>query len=219
MTAAEILSNDIPVLQLNETAATALDQMAEAHVSSLPVCDGSKYVGVIREEALLETDARQLLSNLTAICEPTAVLPTDFFLVPLKWMHLRKLNVIPVVSAEHTYLGAIRADELLHAAAHYTAAAEPGGIIIFEIKPLNFSISEIGRIIESNDAQIIHLNSWSDPATGMLMVAVKINKTDIHDILASFERYEYNVVQYFGENLSEVELRDNYQHLMNYLNI
>jgi acetoin utilization protein AcuB len=48
---------------------------------------------------------------------------------------------------------------------------------------------------------------------------VKINKTDLQDVLASLERYEYNVVQYFGENLSEEELRLNFDHLMNYLNI
>jgi acetoin utilization protein AcuB len=51
------------------------------------------------------------------------------------------------------------------------------------------------------------------------MVAIKVNKNDIQDILSSFERYEYNVIQYFGENLSEEELRLNYDHLMNYLNI
>lgn len=219
MTAAEILSTDIPVLQLNETAATALDRMAEAHTNCLPVLNGRQYVGLIREEDLLEEDARQLLSERTTLCEPASVLPTDFFLVPLKLMHLRKFNVVPVVTPEKLYLGAIRSDDLLHVAAHYNAAAEPGGIIIFQVKPLNFSISEIGRIVESNDAKIIHLNTWTDPASGMLMVAIKINKSDIHDILASFERYEYDVLQYFGENLSEAALRDNFQHLMNYLNI
>ncbi|MFN4285413.1 MAG: CBS domain-containing protein [Lacibacter sp.] len=219
MTAAEILTNDIPVLQLNETAATALDRMAQAHLNCLPLLDGSKYVGVIREEDLLEADERRLLSELTGMCDPVAALPTDFFLLPLKLMHLRKCSLVPVVNAQQEYLGAICAEDLLHVAARYNAADEPGGIILFQIKPLNFSISEIGRIVESNDAKIIHINTWNDTVAGMLMVAVKINKTDIHDILASFERYEYEVVQYFGENLSEAELRDNYRHLMNYLNI
>jgi hypothetical protein len=95
----------------------------------------------------------------------------------------------------------------------------PGGIIILQIKPTSFYISEIGRIVESNNARIIHLNTWTDPSSGELMVAIKVNKNDIQDILASFERYEYNVIQYFGENLSEEELRLNYDHLMNYLNI
>ncbi len=85
--------------------------------------------------------------------------------------------------------------------------------------PHNFSISELGRIVESNDARIIHLNTWTDNTNGQLMIAIKINKTDLQDVLASFERYEYNVVQYFGENLSEEELRLNFDHLMNYLNI
>jgi phosphoribosylanthranilate isomerase len=124
-----------------------------------------------------------------------------------------------VVNKEGTLLGIIAEEELLQAVSHYNAASQPGGVIILQVHPNNFSISEIGRIVESNNAKIIHLNTWTDASSGQLMVAVKMNKSDIHDVLASFERYQYNVVQYFGENLTEDELKDNYEHLMNYLNI
>lgn len=107
---------------------------------------------------------------------------------------------------------------MLMSLATYTAAGEPGGIILLRMRPINLIISEIGRIIESCDARMLHLNSWTD-TTGQLLVAIKVNKTDIIDLVASFERYEYEVLHYFGENLSADAMKSNYEHLMNYLNI
>lgn len=83
----------------------------------------------------------------------------------------------------------------------------------------SFSFSEICKMVETNDAQITQLNTWWNTQTESLIVTIKINKYEISDILATFQRYEYQVKYYFGEELYENELRSNYDHLMNYLNI
>jgi acetoin utilization protein AcuB len=41
----------------------------------------------------------------------------------------------------------------------------------------------------------------------------------VSDIVATFQRYEYSVKYYFGEELYENEIKTNYDHLMNYLNM
>jgi hypothetical protein len=41
----------------------------------------------------------------------------------------------------------------------------------------------------------------------------------VSDLISTFQRYEYNVKYYFGEELYENELKTNYDNLMNYLNI
>lgn len=219
MTAAELITNNIPHLQSTDTVQQALDLMHEFHVAELPLVINQKLAGLIKEEDLQDADAGAEVIHFQPLAEQVKVNESDFFLAPLKLMQQRKLDLLPVVKEDGEYLGVITADDLLNAAAHYNAASEPGAIIILQMAPNNFSISELGRIVETNDARIIHLNTWTDPTNGQLMVAVKINKPDIQDILATLERYEYNVVQYFGENLSEEELRLNFDHLMNYLNI
>ena len=83
----------------------------------------------------------------------------------------------------------------------------------------NYSFSEISRLVETNDAQITQLNTYTDPDTGLMQVTVKINKKEISDIVATFQRYEYSIKYYFGEELYENELRSNYDNLMNYLKI
>ncbi|HMO33990.1 MAG TPA: CBS domain-containing protein [Lacibacter sp.] len=219
MTAADIISNDLPVLQMTDTAAQALQYMEDNEVTELPLLNDNKLVGLLRRDDLGELRPATPLHQCLDQADASLVRPTDFFLVPLKLMHQRRLSMVPVVNDGRDFLGLVRAQDLLHTVASYNAAAEPGGVIILQMTPTHFSISEIGRIVESNDAKIIHLNTWTEPRSGLLMVAIKVNKNDIHDILASLERYEYEVVHYFGENLSEEELRLNFDHLMNYLNI
>jgi predicted XRE-type DNA-binding protein len=83
----------------------------------------------------------------------------------------------------------------------------------------NFSFSEISKLVETNDAQITQLNTYWDGNNGSFLVTLKINKFEISDIISTFQRYEYQVKYYFGEELYENELRSNYDHLMNYLSI
>jgi len=219
MTAAELISNHIPILQTTDTVRQALDWMNENRTTELPVVNDQKYVGLVYEDDIEEEDETSSIALFLHNGKPVNINPADFFLVPLKIMHQQKLSLLPVVKEDGELMGIITREDLLQAASHYNAAAVPGGIVILQMQPNSFYISEIGRIVESNNAKIIHLNTWTDSSTGELMVAIKVNKNDIQDILSSFERYEYNVIQYFGENLSEEELRLNYDHLMNYLNI
>jgi len=219
MTSAELITNHIPSLQTTDTVRLALDLMQDHHVTELPVLENHKYIGLVHEEELEDVEENETVERYLQIGNPAKVSPVDFFLVPLKIMHQQQLSLLPVVKDDGELMGVITREELLNASSHYNSASIPGGIVILQMSPNSFYISEIGRIVESNNAKIIHLNTWTDTSTGELMVAIKVNKSDIQDILASFERYEYNVIQYFGENLSEEELKVNYDHLMNYLKI
>jgi acetoin utilization protein AcuB len=52
-----------------------------------------------------------------------------------------------------------------------------------------------------------NLNTSNDPETGLMQVTIRINKPEISDIVATFQRYEYNVKYSFGEELYANELR------------
>jgi acetoin utilization protein AcuB len=100
-----------------------------------------------------------------------------------------------------------------------TGVDEPGGLILLELDPSAFSFSEICKLVETNDAQITQLNTYRDSALGLLYATIRVNKMEISDIVATFQRYDYHVKYYFGEELYQNELKTNYDHLMNYLNI
>jgi hypothetical protein len=116
-------------------------------------------------------------------------------------------------------LGAIGEDDLFRQLAVFAGIEEQGGIIIIEMEKSDFSIGELNRLVESNDAYITQLNSFLDTASQLLTITIRVNKAEISDIVATLQRHEYNIKYYYGEELYQNELQSNFFHLMNYLNI
>ena len=96
---------------------------------------------------------------------------------------------------------------------------EPGGIFVVEMQKQKFSVGELCRLVETNDAFVTQLNTYTEHLSGLLIVTFKINKTEVSDILATLQRYEYKVRYYFGEEYYENELKENFDNLMSYLNV
>ena len=219
MFAGELISRNIPFLHLEDNAAKALQEMNDFHVSHLPVVDEEKYLGLISEDDLLDTDDNRTMESLRGSFTAPFVRQNDFFLLAVKRAKDLHLSVVPVVSEQYELLGAIGEEDLFRQLALFAGIEEVGGIIIQKKKKSDFSVGEINRLIESNDAYITQLNSYLDTNTQLLTITIRINKVEISDILATLQRHEYNVKYHYGEELYQNELQNNFVNLMNYLNI
>jgi acetoin utilization protein AcuB len=215
----ELISTSVPLLSLNDKVYQALQLMNDHHVTQLPVVHDDKYAGMINEDDLFNEDEEITLLQIQQKFSQVSVLPTAYFYDAIQLANDYGLTVVPVTEKDKTWVGAISTTELLKFLSHSTGVAEPGGIIVLEMEKRNFSFSEIIKLVETNDAQITQLNTSFDNNLGVFYVTLKINKFEISDIVATFQRYEYQVKYYFGEELYENELRNNFDHLMNYLNI
>ncbi len=217
----DLISSSLPVLALNDTILHAQEMMNEHHIFHLPVVNDDRYVGLIKEDELLNVpDERLLIEALLPRFSKMAVPAQAHFSEAVQIANEYGLSVVPVIELinhEAQWVGAISSEDLLKYLGRITGADEPGGIIVLEIERNNFTFSEIGKIVETNDAQITQLNTYYDNQLQVLILTLKINKFEVSDIVATFQRYEYNVKYYFGEELYQNELRSNYDHLMNYL--
>jgi acetoin utilization protein AcuB len=215
----DIISNSIPSLTGKDSVGHALSLMEEFHLSHLAVTEQDKYSGLVFEDDLMNQDEGELLDMIAHRFSKIAVQANSHSLEAVQIANDYRLTVVPVIEKEGEYVGVITASDLLHVLGRLTGASEPGAVIVLEMEQRSFSFSEISKMVETNDAQITQLNTWWNTQSESLIVTIKINKYEISDILATFQRYEYQVKYYFGEELYENELRSNYDHLMNYLNI
>lgn len=216
----DLHSQVLPYLHLHDKVYQALQMMNESHVSHLPIVDGDKFVGLISEDDLLQADNDTAdLSTLQQSFSVNSVKEDEHFLQAVKLAVENGYSVVPVVNEENEITGTVAYADLLKQASTFMNINEPGGLIVLEMEAKDYSFNSISRIIESNDAQIKQLNTTNDPQTGLIQVTIKVNKPEISDIVATFQRYEYNVKYYFGEELYENELKSNYDNLMNYLKI
>ena len=214
----DLHSQVLPNLQLHDKIYLALQMMNENHVGHLPVTDGEKFLGIISEDDLLqaENDTAEL-KDMQQSFSMNSVKEDEHFLKALKIAVDNGYSVVPVINEENELTGTLVYSDLLKQASAFMNINDPGGLIVLEMEAKDYSFNSISRIIESNDAQIKQLNTNTDPQTGIIQVTIKVDKPEISDIVATFQRYEYNVKYYFGEELYENELRNNYDNLMNYL--
>ncbi len=220
MTTLQLIDNTIPQLQLEDTVKKALQLTADFKCTHLPVVDKDKYLGLISEDDLLDKNNEGTTIQLfQADFVPARVLVTDHFLKAVPVCNLYQTNVIPVVNETDELLGCIRNFSLINALGNFCGANEFGGIVVLEMEPNRLAISEINGIVESDGATILHLNISPISSAQLLQVTLQINKREISTIIASFERYEYSIVYYSGEELFENDLATNYQNLMTYLHI
>lgn len=216
----ELINNNIPRLQLKDTVSKALMLVNDFRVTHLPVVDNDKFLGLVSEEDL--TDAEESKMPIELMQENflyAAVHDNEHFLNAVTCSNQIDSTVVPVINEENEYLGVITTNDLLKTLGNFAGTNEIGGIIVLEMERSQFAISEISRIIESNDATILHLNTTVHAETGMLTVTIHVNKKEISAIVATFERYEFDVIYYFGNEKFENEIHSNYRHLMNYLDI
>ncbi len=216
----DLISNNIPRLKLQDTIGKAIQLVTDFRVTHLPVVADDKYMGLLSEEDLLDAESESFtIETLQEHFIAASVKDNVHFLNAVTVSTQFESNIIPVVNEDGDLAGVIAAVELLKALGNFSGANEIGGIIVLEMERLQFAISEISRIVESNDCTILHLNSFSDPITGMLTVTLHVNKREIAALVATFERYDYDVIYYFGNENFENEIHSNYRHLMNYLDI
>lgn len=219
MLAAQLINSGFPAVNLFDKVSLALQLMDEYDVFHLPVLSAEKYAGIISKEDLLDSDENNLLASLEADLLPVSVKGEEYFLAALKLIADHELSLLPVVNEQTELTGVIPARELMRTLSVYLGNDTRGGIIVLEIDKRNFSFGEISRLVETNDAYITQLNTFTEPETGFMVVTLKINRVEISDIVATFQRYEYGVKYYFGEESFANELKANYDHLISYLNI
>jgi acetoin utilization protein AcuB len=216
----DLVDINVPRLQLDDSVGKALQLLSDFRLSHLPVVSDDIYIGLISEEDLLDAlDDKMTIDSLQAHFVFASVPNHVHFLNAVSTSIQFETSIIPVLGINNEFEGAITATKLLNRLGNFAGAGEIGGLIVLEMERSEFSISEISRIVESNDCTILHLNTTTDPLTGILTVTLHTNKKEIDSVIATFERYDYNVVYSFGNEKQHEEINSNYNNLMSYLSI
>lgn len=215
----EIISAAIPFLNPHDSVEFALQRMEELHCNALAVVDQEMFQGVVLEDDLLNMDEHDPIDAGHMQWAKAAVQADMHMLDALDYTAKHQLSVIPVVDPANHFIGTISLIDLMRHLANFNGVHDSGALIVLTMEKNNFSFSELSKLIETNDAQITQLNTSWDPVEEWFNVTIRLNKNEVSDVLATLQRYEYQVKYYFGEELYANELKNNYEHLMNYLKI
>jgi len=221
MIAEELINQMIPPLKPTDTAGKALSWMNNLHISQLPVVDHQIYQGMVTEETITEAeDLSRPLSTLDLVFADLNVHYDDHFYDVLKKASKNKLQILSVLDDANKYLGVISITDASAAIANMFASQGPGGIIVLAMKDTDYSLAQISRLVENNDAKIMSsfvTNEDRDPS--IIRLTLKLDKIDLSRIISTLERYSYQVVAQFQESALQNNDQDRLDLLLKYLNI
>ncbi len=220
MTANEIISNDIPVLSLNDTGKIALDIMENYQTSDLAIVDKNKLKGIITEEDICNFNFTDKKFEEFKYPLPQVFIDCrQHIFYVLKSFNYYKKNILPVLDKNSDFLGIISQKSVLESLANILCVQEDGYHLKFTLKFKDFSATELTNIAENNDAKVLslYIDKFSDTK---INVYLKIFTKDIETVLQSFDsfNYDYTVLNY-QTNEYDSFYNERLDNFLNYLNI
>jgi acetoin utilization protein AcuB len=219
MEALELISDTIPALKTSDTGESALNIMELYRVSHLPIINTNRLLGILSDEDIYNlSQPTEPVGNHKLSIENVFALPNTHIYEVISLFSVYDLTVLPVVDAEGEFMGSITLRDLVRKFSDLLATGGPGGVILLEFRDLSFSMAEIARIIEEDNAKILssYLNHCA--VNNVFKLTIKVNREDLTSVLKSFERYNYNVKSwYMNEGKLDSIIQERYDALMRFL--
>ncbi len=221
MIAKHLISDVIPSLRLTDDGQKALNWMEIFRLSHLPVVNDHEYIGLISDKViydlnLIDKKMDECRDHLTSV----HVHSNQHIYEIASVMSELKLSLVPVLDLKHSYMGVISVMDLSKKFADLVAVHEPGGIIVLELTPIDYSLPQIAQIVEGNDAKILSLYIYKEEDSKELLITLKINQVDLSSIIQTFVRYDYSIRAVFmDESILDNLYDDRYNQLIKYMNI
>ena len=219
MIANNIITNALVHLHPDDTVSQALTIMHINYVKHLPIVKNKKLIGIASEEMLLRSVEDQALSNIELSDSRIHAKADEHIFEIFSKIVEHKLTSIPVVDDMQNYLGLISQEDLIKHYANSFSIREPGSLLVLEVNKRSYTLSEMARIVELENASIICSFISEIPNNANVFVTLKINRADIQSIIKAFDRYDYQIKATYAEEEIMDDLRERYDSLMSYLNV
>jgi acetoin utilization protein AcuB len=221
MFARDLINDNIPPLKLVDSGTKALEWMYEFRTTHLPVVDKGRFLGLITEDDILQlNDPDEPLSTYEGKYYRPYVRDSDHLYEVMRVAAEIRSPLIPVVDENQDYQGLITMMGLLQHFAQANGMRDDGGILIIRLKGLkSYVLSDIVRLVESNNAYVLSSYLRNVPNSSDIRLTLKVSTTEVQHIVSTLERFEYEVETWFREEGSQDQLKDRYDSLMNYLNL
>lgn len=221
MIARELINHMIPPLKMEDNAHKAMTWMEELRLNQLPVVDNAEFKGLISEDIILESnDISKNISGFPLIAANGFVYHYQYFYDILKLASDNEVQVIAVLDDFNQFIGVITVEDTITAFAQTAAVQSPGGVLVLSLNAVDYSLAEISRLIESDNAKILSSSIKTDlMEPNKVRLTLKTNKEDLSHIIATLERFDYKIIGRFQETQTLTNEKERLDILLRYLDI
>jgi Mg/Co/Ni transporter MgtE len=221
MIAKHFITTSIEPIRFNETGTDILYHLDENRLQDMPVVDGTNLKGSVTESDVYtmdDPDKPLKKQKFTFIRE--FVFEYQHIFDVIRIMATSKLTMLPVVDEKEKFLGIIQQSDMVARLGEILAVDNPGAIIVLEVNQHDYVLSEIARIVESQDTKVLNLFVSTSKDSTKMDITLKLNTIEIQALIQTFNRYNYIIKATYTEDEKMYDdLRERYDSLMKYLSI
>ena len=214
----DYITNDIKALNSTDTIEKVQDKLFDFPFSHFPVLDSGTYIGCISFVDIESFSNDKLISDYKYTLEGFYVRDTTIWLDVLEVFAKNHTNLVPVLDENNQYLGYYEIEDIIKFFHETPFLKEAGGIIVVEKPILEFTMSEVAQIVESNNGKLLGL-FISESTVDHVQVTIKISVGAMNEIIQTFRRYNFEIISDHQEDLYINNLKERSDYLNKYLNI
>lgn len=214
----EYINNDFKPFNSSDSIADVQDFFVENNCSHFPIVDNGMYLGCVSAVDAETFELEKKITDFLYTFEGFFVRESMIWLDVLEVFARNNSNVVPVLNDKNGYIGYYEISDVISFFNETPFLKETGGIIIIEKSILEYSMSQITQIIESNNGKLLGL-FVSEANAEKVQVTIKITHGGMNDIIQSFRRYNYEIVSEHQDDNYLMTLKERSEYLDKYLNM
>ena len=214
----DFINNDYKALDCKESIADVNAFFEEVAFSHFAVLDDGIYIGSVAAEDAETFDFDKKLNDYKYGLDGFFARKSMIWLDVLEVFAKNHTNIVPVLDENNLYLGYYEFEDVVRFFSETPFLKEQGGIIIVKKEILDYSMSQIVQIVESNNGKLLG-TFISDADVSSVTITIKIALGSINEIIQTFRRYNYEIVSEHQEDNYLTTLKERSDYLEKYLNI
>lgn len=215
----DYIVKEIKTLTLKSSVKSARRVCENFPISHIPVVENDKLIG-----CFAESDIRTI-ENLKRELQEYSYLLHHFYadekatlLELISLFADNDCNLIPVLDKQQNYIGYYDLADILDVFANSPFLHRNNETLVVEKPKVDFSMSQVAQIVESNNAKLLGLYV-SDETVDGVRITLKIASEELNEIIQTFRRYDYHVVTQHVDDEYLEELKDRANYFKRYLDI
>lgn len=219
MVAKELINQNIPTIPIHSSVEESLKIFNDSTYDCLPIVDSSYCVGLLQYLDLEVQDKNEKIKNLSNIVKNYSITEESLFLEMLESFLKNRASIIPVVSHEGIYTGAVLFDDFMDYCTD-TLYLFHEGTTFDVLLTSDKKISDVIFLIESEGANVLSLLPRYSTPNALMSLSIKINKKNAEDVFSLLRLKKYKVIENTSTNDTYKEMyKKRIDEFFKYMNI
>jgi Mg/Co/Ni transporter MgtE len=212
----DYITNDYKAIDTQETIGAVQDFFDDLTFSHFPIIEEGIFIGSIVADDIETFDIDKKVTDYRYTLEHFFARTNMIWLDVLEVFAKNHTNLVPILDENNKYVGYYEIADVIKFFHETTFLKEQGAIIIVSQNAVDYSMSQIAQIVESNNGKLLGL-FISNSDVNTVEVTIKITPGSLNEIIQTFRRYNYEIISEHNEDNYINILKERSDYLDKYL--